>query len=198
MKDFWAGDGSGLGQFCRRTKDKRARARRRILREYADKGDLPGDTPWWPFVHNLIGEMDPLVIPLVSWLGSVNGVTTIASCQGHADGAPYVHFRCDQPAFMEVAKRLGAWRHDQLHELHYWDTPVVTHQGVLESQPTWLIQFYDTLALMNFNATALNIPLEAQLQEVPQGTVSPRGMAIIPDISAIKDAVQGRRPRRKA
>lgn len=198
MKDFWAGDGSGLGQFCRRTKDKRAKARRSVLREYADRLFLPGDTPWWPFIHNIIDDMDPLVMPLVSWLRKINGLTTISSCQGHAEGAPYVHFRCDQPAFMELIKKIGAWRHDERLNHHYWDVPVVTHQGVMESQPTWMLQFYDTLALMNFNATALGIPLDTQLQDVPQGTVGPRGMAIIPDISAIKDAVEGRKPRRKA
>ncbi|MDF4270177.1 hypothetical protein P3394_23975, partial [Vibrio parahaemolyticus] len=50
-------------------------------------------------------DLDPKIIPLVNALNSLESVTTIASCQGHAAGwleAPYVYFNASVPMVQKI------------------------------------------------------------------------------------------------
>ncbi|MEK1976178.1 hypothetical protein WOB87_24355 [Vibrio parahaemolyticus] len=50
-------------------------------------------------------DLDPKIAPLVDTLNSLESVTTIASCQGHAAGwleAPYVYFNASVPMVQKI------------------------------------------------------------------------------------------------
>lgn len=203
MKDFWPGDGCGFGQFVRHRKDKRARARRRLLREFADREVLPGDAKVWPFVHNCVKvegieqPLDPLAVPLVATLRMIQGVTTVSCCQGHADGAAYASFLAEMPAAMEVMRVIGVYEYDQRNSLFYWDAPVMTLEGQHDGRPLWLVQFYDTLALMRFNAEACRVPLNVQMHGIPDGVQHKEKFEVLADIASFEAVIAGKIPRGK-
>ncbi|EIO4563745.1 hypothetical protein LQM11_004384 [Vibrio parahaemolyticus] len=68
-------------------------------------------------------DLDPKIAPLVAALGALNGVRTIASCQGHAAGrpeAPYVYFQAPIALAQHLTKVIrDAYLADELH--HYWE-----------------------------------------------------------------------------
>jgi len=204
MKDFWPGDGCGFWQFRRHRKDRGTKARRRLLREFGDRVILPGDKPVWPFAHDVVpvdlkdghAHLDPLVLPMVSWLEAKPGVTSITSCQGHADGSPYFHFRAAQGPMMDVAKEMWAWRHGQRAGGYHLNF-VLMMSGVRENEPAWMLQMYDTFALMRLNADMFGWPLNQQLHGIPDGTLGKESFEILADIADIEAAVAGRRPKRR-
>ncbi|TNZ85674.1 hypothetical protein CGK40_24860 [Vibrio parahaemolyticus] len=64
-------------------------------------------------------DLDPKIAPLVDTLNSLESVTTIASCQGHAAGwleAPYVYFNASVPMVQKIVTSLRqAHLNDKFH-----------------------------------------------------------------------------------
>ncbi|MBO0185955.1 hypothetical protein J0683_23945, partial [Vibrio parahaemolyticus] len=67
-------------------------------------------------------DLDPKITPLVDALNSLENVTTIASCQGHAVGwleAPYVYFNASVPMVQKIVTIIRqAHLNDKFH--HAW------------------------------------------------------------------------------
>ena len=67
-------------------------------------------------------DLDPKITPLVDALNSLENVTTIASCQGHAAGwleAPYVYFNSSVPMVQKIVTIIRqAHLNDKFH--HAW------------------------------------------------------------------------------
>ncbi|MBD6984204.1 hypothetical protein [Vibrio parahaemolyticus] len=67
-------------------------------------------------------DLDPKIAPLVHVLNSFDGVTTIASCQGHAAGwlePPYVYFNAPLPLVQQIVTTIRqAHLDDKFH--HAW------------------------------------------------------------------------------
>ncbi|WP_455291497.1 hypothetical protein [Vibrio parahaemolyticus] len=67
-------------------------------------------------------DLDPKITPLVDALNSLENVTTIASCQGHAAGwleAPYVYFNASVPMVQKIVTIIRqAHLNDKFH--HAW------------------------------------------------------------------------------
>ncbi|MGX9520561.1 hypothetical protein ACWX0P_17580 [Vibrio mediterranei] len=79
-------------------------------------------------------HIDPKIAPLVSALGQLPSVKTIASCQGHACGrveAPYVYFKAENTLVTGLMTLLRqCYQRGELH--HSWElTGMFNHQSEL-------------------------------------------------------------------
>jgi len=118
----------------------------------------------WPFFHFAVGKegFDPLVIPVVKFLNNIPGIRTVTSCQGHPGRCPYVWFAAEEKGLHELGRIMRDWR----RSCHgsFVNTGIVYDTFYEDEGTMYTLQFYDTLALMQFTLDHLKIPLVDQCQ----------------------------------
>lgn len=161
MRDLWPGN--GLQQFSRHPKCKKARRRRAIMKAYADP-----QSKVWPFVHNDVAapefgdwRLDPLIIPLLKCLARNEGLELTGSCQGDSVDCPYIRFTAQAEIAWEVMGVMRQWQSSYKTHRYWNDTPLVL-LGKENGRFSWMLQFYDTLALIAYNMDGLGVKLEDQ------------------------------------
>lgn len=160
FEDSWVGDGCGGMQFCRQRYNPEVIKRRKFLKKYCGKNI-------YPFMHNINPitvknrefEADPLILPLVEHMNKIEKIQTLYSCQGHYFGSPYVCFTVENNNLQPIINILSEYGLAMLKTRWYWDRIIVCVEGFNR----WMIQFYDTIALVKFTKEYLKIPIIQQL-----------------------------------
>lgn len=190
MRDYWVGGGCSAHQFRRqRFYDEYIQQRHSFLeRANAPKEVLlPEGRKFtvqdWPFVHSVYPmkfanrkyeeEIDPLMVSLVTHMNTMQDVETIACCQGYNYAAPYVFFYATMEAALAVSLLIDDWK-KKFNCRYYWNNCIVNLAGLTneeDDQPlrmSWYLQFYDTLALVQFTKEYLNVPITDQIAIHPE------------------------------
>jgi hypothetical protein len=185
MLDYWMGNrGCGPGQFFRHNVYMKWQIRERACakkrRDFIVSRHNELHSGDWPFVHSVYPmdglpvhreyhgshqHVDPLIVSLLRKLNTIEGVQTFTSCQGTDLGAPYVYFLASLEGATAVTHMMNDW---ERKARNYWDRAFVSLDGVHEQTdngifPSWMLHFYDTLALVKFTRDYLGVPLADQL-----------------------------------
>jgi len=175
MKDLWTND---LLHFTRREKDKRIQKRCAFLRKWAC-----WDSSYYPFIHNVIKvnsidqRLDPLIVPLINKMNTIEGVKTLASCQGTERQSPYVYFAAPMMSALRLINNMFWDWHDQIGEGWYWNNVIIMFAGG-HNNTAWMLHFYDLLTLMKFTKEYLGITIAEQIVIPKEFSKAPIGPTV--------------------
>lgn len=108
--------------------------------------------------------LDPLIIPLLRFMNTIEGIETISSCQGRNVMSPHVYFNADEEAVYKLNQEFNLW-HDKINEGWQWNEMIVhySERNIKTKKAQWDLYFYDVLSLIKFTAEYLGVPLEKQI-----------------------------------
>lgn len=139
ITDRWVGGGCGFIQICQQSGDINQRRYLQLRKDYVKRLNKL-------FLHSFV-TFDPLVSPLVNHLKRM-GIETVASCQGNEDRASYIYFTGGMESVKYIHSLIVSF-HRKTNGGWWWENAIIAYEGEREKS-MWLLQFYDTLAMMYF------------------------------------------------